>query len=234
MDEKQLTLAQKTSQQMWNSKVLIPESFRNNENSLFLGVQTAISLGCKTQGEIIKAMGNMYVVKGCISLWGDLPLAIAKQSGRLESFEEYFIDSKHKKICIENKNVGEEIYAGIIKIKEKGKKENSFFLTAEEVQESGALGKNLWKQYYRVMFKRRLRRIALFDTFPEMFAGLRVEGYDDHLPSHKEKPVEIKNIKEDLESELSDLTDADLAGESEEEGQKDLFNEDEDEKNTDK
>ena len=86
---------------------LLPDSIKSKQEA-FIALQTAMSLGFKTFGNMLMAIKNMYFVNGQVELWGDLPLAIVEQSGNLVSIDEYFIDNEYKRISIENKNLDAE------------------------------------------------------------------------------------------------------------------------------
>ena len=45
------------------------------------------------------------VIRGVVRIWGDLPLGIVRQSGKLKGMREYFLDKEGKEISEENRKL---------------------------------------------------------------------------------------------------------------------------------
>ncbi len=78
---------------------MLPKMYDKPEK-VMAAIQFAKELGLPP----LNALKNIAIVNGSPSLWGDLPLAIVRSSGKLESINEFTIDKDYKVICFENKN----------------------------------------------------------------------------------------------------------------------------------
>lgn len=147
----------------------------------------------------MNALRNIAIINGSPSIWGELPLAVVRSSGLLEKIDEFLIDKDYKKICFENKNIGADVFAAICIIKRKGYEEKSFFLTKEDAAKNPNFNSAVWKSYFKVMIKRRVRTIALKDEFGDLLSGAPIAEYDfNYAPDleggEKEKKIERKNV----------------------------------------
>ena len=155
-----------------------------NPGEIFLAMQVAFSLGMREIGDIFLAINNMYFLKGRISLWGDLPMAVIKKANLLESIEEFFIDKDHKQISLQNKNVSADPICAVCRIKRKDETMKEFYLTLGDLTTSGnyvngqfkGVGKmEIWKNYPKIMWAKRLRRWALASVFSDILKCISME-----------------------------------------------------------
>lgn len=130
----------------------------------------------------LNALKNIAIINGTPCLFGDMPLAMVRGKGQLESFDEYLIDKNYSMICMENKNLGAEIFAAICVVKRKGCEKRTFTLTsAEAAKNPNIKSSQAWSSYYSVMIKRRIRSIALKDEFPDVLLGMDIAEYNHDM-----------------------------------------------------
>ena len=182
---------------LYNHK-LVPSSF-TSPHAVLLAIQQAISFGFKSFGEVTRAISQMYVVHNVVRLWGDLPLAILRQSGKLGVFEEYFLNKDNKIICEKSGNILDAPVAAVCKMSRKGEeKVYSFSLTKSELLDDKSIqNKDTWKNHLRIMWQRRLRKHAINTVFPDVFYGVPVAEYDGY------KNQDDQIIKAELEKDFA-------------------------------
>lgn len=149
------------------------------------------------------ALRNIALIEGTPSLFGDLPLALARRTGELEYFEEFVCNAKYDKICFENKNLGEEVFAGVCVAKRKGTDKRSFTFTVDDAKTAGlwgkisSTGKKLpWSAYPKVMIQRRARSMMLKELFADVLSGASIAEYD-----HNQAP-DLRDVNEESGSDI--------------------------------
>lgn len=185
---------------------LVPATF-NSPDQVFMAIQTAFALGFKKYGEINLAIGQMYILpsQGKVMLFGDLPLALVKRSGKLTHFEEFFIDQEHVKISIENKNLESLPLAAICVLGREGKDKSEYQVTLNDLQSAGIELRNksplafsssnrnpCWSKYPKIMWTRRCRNKALKSMFPDVLLGVAMAT--ENNPKEREKVVQTEKI----------------------------------------
>jgi len=172
LETKDLNEEWRVAQLMLSSKAL-PAQFENVQQ-VVMTMQVLKSLNINPMLGIRHTM----IVNGNISLWGDLPLAICRNSGQLESFKEFFIDSEYKEICFENKNLDAPIFAAICQIKRKGIELTTRSFTVNQAKQAGIWGTKVWAKYPSRMIQMRTRSLALKDIFSDVLSGISINEYD--------------------------------------------------------
>ena len=64
---------------------------------------------------------HMAFIKGTLTIYGEFPRTIAERTGQVQEFKVYVIDKDYKEICIDNKNLNEEPWAGVCEVQRKGR-----------------------------------------------------------------------------------------------------------------
>ena len=182
---------------------LVPSSFKQ-VNEVVMAIQTAMSLGYNKFGSISLAIKNMYIINNSVSLWGELPMAIVNKSGLLERFDEYFLDKNWKKISEENENLDAEKASAVCIIQRKGRNQQSFYLTTEDLKYAGIIqkpdgsftyGKSVtWSKYPKIHWIRRNRAFALKTVFPDLLSGSEILEYDGLKYASSNDEVRKKDI----------------------------------------
>lgn len=185
---------------------MVPKSYKTPQQ-VMIGMQFAIELGLKP----MQGLRNIAVINGNPSIWGELPLALARKSGELEYITEILIDKEYNKICLDNKNLSTQAWAAVCKIKRKNQPEVEAFFSMDDAKTAGLLSrssKTPWDTYPKVMLIRRARSQALKTAFPDSLSALSIAEYDNnYLPEESEiKDVTPEGIiKPNVASELNSL-----------------------------
>lgn len=164
---------------------LMPPRF-NRPETLMVAMQYCYELGLKP----LTGLRQMAIIKGIPAIFGDLPLALAQQSGLVESFVEYLVNTKNE--IITDQNLDTEVYAAICKVKRKGDQEFYIsYFTIEDAKKSGLFeSSDAWKKYPKDMLKYRARAKALKARFPDALNGIAIAEYDyNKAPQYEEKAI---------------------------------------------
>jgi hypothetical protein len=152
------------------------------------------------------ALNNIASIHGQMTVFGELPGALAEQTKEVEEKEVYCIDEKFERICVEKKNLDAPPYAGVCKIKRKGRGLKEFTYTIEEARKAGQYpsmkaewkdnkrtGKMIenpdspWMKYTKVMLMRKAMNLAVKFEFADAMVGTPVAEYDyDEAPDLKD------------------------------------------------
>lgn len=180
---------------------LVPASLDSPEKVL-VAMQYLYSLGLNP----FVSMRQVYVINGTPSIYGDLPLAIVKRSGKLVSFEEYYVDKDYLQISVVNKNLDAEIFAAVCLIQMQGmEKPVEVFFTRKMAEAAGLLKRadSTWTKYFGDMLKYRARSRALKDYAADLLNGAAILEYDfNTMPGFDSPGTEgkTKPIRKDIKS----------------------------------
>ena len=222
---------------------LCPDSFKTT-SEIVLGMHTAMALGFRHFGHVYWAMCRMMIVKNQISLWGDLPMALAQHTKEVEHFEEFFVDGDGEKICYTNKNLKNLPYAAICIMKRKGGVKTEFVVTMDDLKIAGGEYKNgrwefkykykdkhgnwkeglkdPWFKYPKRMWLRKAKNLAVSSQFPDVLFGLAGVSFSD---SDFKKHNTIKDIEPDMiEPQDTDSVEAEVS-KTEQQANEDFNNE---------
>lgn len=155
------------------SSRLCPKDFRGHPEDVLIAVQMGMEIaGCSP----MQALQNIAVINGRPCMWGDLVLAVVRNSGLLE-----WIKERDPVEC-------EDMKEGHCEVKRQGDPEpveRTFTMeqanNAGLVKRSGSTG--TWSTYPGRMLQMRARSLALRDVFPDALKGIRIreeqEDYDE-------------------------------------------------------
>lgn len=125
-----------------------------------------------------RAVARMMYINGSLSIWGELPKALAEGTGELEDMELFLIDKDYKKICVENKNMTADPYAGVCRMKRKHRTKNEYYFTTDEAEKAGLLKKSgPWQQYAKIMLLWRASGQAYKFEFGDALMGAEIAEY---------------------------------------------------------
>ena len=185
------------------SSGFLPAHFDTPAKTL-TGMQYAFELGLKP----LSGMRQICIIKKTLMIYGNLPLAIVRNSGKLEYIKEYLFDAEGKKICMDNKNLNAKPVMAICKVKRKeDPEETETSYSHQEAEAAHLLTKDAWKYYEKTMLKYRARGAALNDVFGDVLAGIGIAEYHENdLPRDDSEVVvaTTEEIKDDLDKNLSD------------------------------
>lgn len=164
----------------------------------------------------INALKNLAVINGTPTLYGELPLAMVRNSGQLESINEFLIDKSYAPISFENKNLDAEIFAAICMIKRKGHEVKTFHYTKMDMEKNPNSKNAVWSSYRAIMMKRKARSIALKDEFGDVLGGMCIAEYDyDVIPKPGENLTIDHNNENPDTKKMTDLLNDKLRAKSE-------------------
>ena len=187
---------------------LVPDSFKTPEQVL-IAVQTGAEIGLRP----MKALSSICVIKGTPTLWGDVALALVKNSGLLEYCDEYFeLDGKRLTSKDINYSKLDDYPNGLTAVcvtKRKGDPEpvaRYFSVGDAKVaflwKKSGS-----WTTHPKRMLPYKARAFNLRDTHPDVLGGMHLteemEG-EELLPppvcetpsrDDRRKPVDSKTVE---------------------------------------
>lgn len=154
------------------------------------------------------AINHIAAVKGRLTIYGELPRAIAEQTGEVEEFRLFVIDRDYKEITLTNKNLDSPVWAAICEVKRKGRSLKQYSYTLNEAEHAGQYpamrydkqkGSKVlspdspWNKFTKIMLMRKAQALAIKFEFPDALLGVPVAEYDD-------------NVAPDLEPGMKDVT----------------------------
>lgn len=154
---------------------MVPKDYQGNAGNVFVAVQMGLELGLPP----LQALQNIAVINGRPSIWGDLALALVRNSGLLEVFEE--------STPSEAKKNGK----GWCRIQRKGEsKAAEYEFSVEDAKKAGLWGKQgPWTAYEGRMLQMRNRSFALRDKFTDILKGLSIaEEAQDYVVEREIAP----------------------------------------------
>ncbi len=171
---------------------LAPKGFTKPEQ-IVIAIQSGAEMGIPP----MKSLNCITVINGAARLWGDMPLALVRQSGLMEYIEE----------SIEGEG---DLRAAVCKSKRLDSPNAvTTRFDVEDARLAGLWGKaGPWTQYPERMLKYRARAFNLRDNFPDALAGIGIaeefEGvpepaYQAETPKRADrKPVEAYDVMVNL------------------------------------
>jgi hypothetical protein len=193
---------------------MLPASFDTVEKVL-TGMQFVSELGLKS----LTALRQTYIVNGTPNLFGDLPLALARRTGKLEYFEEFLFNDKLEKICLENKNINDPVYGAVCRITRKGEATIEKIFTVADAVTAGLFlkddkgnfypnpKKDTWCKYPKIMLMYRARAAALKVAFADILNGVGILEYDTDIIGdipESDKDPEKENLLDEIMEVLSE------------------------------
>lgn len=149
---------------------------------VFAGRQFAFELGLKP----LTAMRQIAIINGTPSMFGDLPLAIVRNSGQLEKFKEFFIDEQGNEISYQKGNLKAKVFGAVCISKRKGMaEEDTRVFTLDDARAAGLYpSKNPdkpWAKYTNRMLQMRSRAWNLKDNYSDFLCGMSIAEYDHNV-----------------------------------------------------
>ncbi|WP_336951233.1 transcriptional regulator [Acinetobacter sp. AS167] len=148
-----LTEAMQIADLLANSEI-VPKDYQKKPGNILVAMQWGAEIGLQP----LQALQNIACINGRPSLWGDAVLALVRNSGLLEQFEE--TQTEDMATCI---------------VKRKGQKAVTKTFSKEDAKRAGLLSKQgPWTQYPKRMMQMRARGYALRDEFTDILKGFGV------------------------------------------------------------
>lgn len=145
---------------------MVPKDFQGKPANCLIAIQWGAELGIKT----MQAIQNIAVINGRPSLWGDVMLALVRNSPLCEYVVEEVFDER-----------------AVCRVKRRGEPEQVREFTKSDAERASLWGKTgPWQQYKKRMLQMRARGWALRDVFTDVLKGLSMaEEAMDMTPAEK-------------------------------------------------
>lgn len=132
-----------------------------------------------------QSIKNIDVLMETPGLNADAQLALARNSGELKHFEEYYIDKEGNKIENWPQN-RDKIFAAVCVIKRESMQYSTTFYSYEEAKQKKLINKPNWIQFPERMLQLRARSVNIRDNFGDILAGLQhsVEELQDAIETN--------------------------------------------------
>lgn len=163
---------------------IVPKEFIGKPENVFVACLKGMDLGLKP----LQALECIAVINGKTSLYGDSYLAIARGSGKLESYKEEIIGEGDKMKCQ-------------VSVKRKGEDAITGEYNAGDAKTAGLWGKSgPWSLHPKRMLTMKARNYALRAAFADLFLGLEysVEELQEVEDSKKTSPSRADNTPRDI------------------------------------
>lgn len=149
-------------------------------------IVVALQMGREVGLPPMASLQNIAVINGRPSIWGDAQLAVCRNTGEVEIFEEWF-ESGGKRLPRNPVTYADDTVA-VCRIKRRGFEPSETGFSVADAKAANLWGKDgPWKQYPFRMLKFRARSFALRDQFGDALKGLRAaeEVMDDPVEAAK-------------------------------------------------
>lgn len=164
---------------------IVPKEFIGKPENVFVACLKGMDLGLKP----LQALECIAVINGKTSLYGDSYLAIARGSGKLESYREEIIGEGDKMKCQ-------------VSVKRKGEDAITGEYNAGDAKTAGLWGKSgPWSLHPKRMLTMKARNYALRAAFADLFLGLEysVEELQEVEDAKRgSKPSQVNNAPKDI------------------------------------
>lgn len=177
---------------MWASTEMVPKHYRGKPDDIIVAWQKGAELGLKP----MQSLQHIATINGTPTVWGDAVLALVRQSGLLERFQERFTFDDAGQIISATCSAKRAGSPDVI--------ERHFSLA--DAQAASLLGKQgPWQQYRGRMLQMRARSWALRDGFGDVLGGLHVrEEYMGTVVEGQTIDGDGNVIKSDLAEEFQE------------------------------
>jgi len=168
---------------VWTRGASIPKTL-DTEDKLILAWQTAASLNVPPA----IAIQNMAIINGTLSIWGQLPMGLARATKEVTDFELITINDKQEEINLKYKNLDTEVWGAVVNLRRGGGSRNQYYFTMKDAARAGLDKKRgPWQEYRQTMICRRTIGWSVKVDFPDALMGLSVAEYDlNELPDLKD------------------------------------------------
>lgn len=179
--EKQIIIARDQSElwrmvQMFMKGTAFPKTIDTPEKAI-AAWQVAASLNLPP----MVTMQNLAFIHGSISMWGQLPKALAERTGQVEDCKIILFDEAQRVISLENKNLDAPVWGAVTQMRRTRRSMNEYSFTEKDAATAGLLNKSgPWKEYRKIMYMRRTMAHACKFDFGDALMGVPVAEYDHH------------------------------------------------------
>lgn len=166
------------------------------------------------------ALNHIATVKGRLTIYGELPRAIAEQTGEVEEFRCFVIDDQYREIGLANKNLESFPYAAVCEVKRKGRSLKQYTYTLQEAKNAGQYPAmkfdkesrqkvlspdSPWNKFTKIMLMRKAQAMAVKFEFPDALLGCPISEYEDDIAPDLEKDVTPPSLADTLNKRFGGL-----------------------------
>lgn len=151
-------------------------------------ISVAIQMGLEVGLTPMAALQNIAVINGRPSLWGDAQLAVARGTGELLEFSEWF-EAGGKRLP-RNPSTYTDDTVAVCRIRRRGYEATETGFSVADAKAANLWGKDgPWRQYPWRMLRMRARGFGLRDQFGDALRGLRSAEEAQDLPPEPTTPA---------------------------------------------
>lgn len=160
------------------------------------------------------ALNNIANIKGQMTIFGELPGAVAEQTKEVSEKLVFVIDSEYNEICMKNRNFNATPYAGVCIIQRKDREKKEFYYTIDEAKAAGQYPAKMkdgspnpdspWMKHTKIMLMRKAMNQAIKFEFPDAMLGVPVAEYDYDLAPDLEPRTVTESAADQLNKEYLD------------------------------
>ena len=168
---------------------IVPKEYIGKPENVFVACLKGMDLGLKP----LQALECIAVINGKTSLYGDAYLAIARGSGKVESYKEEIIG--------EGLNM-----KAVVHVKRRGEEVNISEYTANDAKVAGLWGKSgPWTLHPKRMLTMKARNFALRAAFADLFLGMEYSA-EELMEVAESKAIKPRdNTPKDITPEVAEI-----------------------------
>jgi hypothetical protein len=157
----------------------VPSSFQTPQQ-VVMALQALKSLGLNWRTAIRQCAFNQ---QGVFTVFGDLELAVVRQSGLLDNIHEFLYvvnEGKCEERCFANSNLHLPVAGAVCRLKRKSIEQvHEATCSIEDAKQAGLWGKTpTWNKFPGRMMQMRARGMAIRNMFSDVTQGLAGHEYD--------------------------------------------------------
>lgn len=158
-------------------------------------IVVAIQMGLEVGLTPMAALQNIAVINGRPTVWGDAQMAIARGTGEMEEFEEWF-EADGKRID-RNPAAFTDSVSAVCRMKRKGYASAESAFSVADAKRAGLWGKaGPWSFYPQRMLKFRARSFLLRDLFGDALKG--IDSGEEALDTSTARFENAKTVEGDV------------------------------------
>lgn len=143
---------------------------------------------CKQHNLPLSAMAKLAYIRGRITVFGTLYLALAQKHKDFGEMQLFFLNEKQEQICMAAKNLNDDVWACVIRAKKKKDTDwTEFFFTKDEAKKAGLFKNDVYNKYLKDMLYHRTKQRMIDAFYASAVEG--VEYYEAGLEYDEPKEV---------------------------------------------
>lgn len=166
---------------------LVPSNFKNNPDDVIVAMMWSANLGVP----FVQGLQGIGIINGRATIWGDLALAVCRNTGKLEYIKEFF------------EGEGRDL-AAVCQVKRTDEANiHEWKFSMIDATTAGLVNKQgPWKSYPKRMLQLRARGFALRDAFAEALMGMITREEAEDMESVVNGDGEVVQVKKTTERKM--------------------------------